>query len=208
MTDPTFDAKKLEAGARLASALSVARGWVGLGAGPKADAYTRVILPNDPPRAALAHANLQVVRTFSSCALVALAYYRALGVADPRLSAPYLGRSDAVTQVVTIGRRLGAWRLPLNGARPDVGDVVLIGANGDLRWGTPPYEHVCILTGRDGANVDAVEGGQGRGGAQIGANLYTYMDIRGALWMVTPRGRRRVAGWASGAALAEAASTG
>jgi hypothetical protein len=199
-----LDTQSINAGARLASAIGQAITWPGMGAQSRQNEYTAVILPNDPPHQAKAHACLQVVKMFSSCALVGLAYYRAIGVQHPLLSAPYLGKNTAVTQVVSIASAFGAWRLPVPSTSPDVGDVVLIGKNGDPNWGVPSYEHVVVIVGRATDGLAAIEGGQGRGGAQIGATTYNVIDISGRLWLSTPRGRRRIAGWCSGAALAGA----
>lgn len=142
------------------------------------DRYAGVLFPNDPPARAIAYA-----RGMSSCALWALALWRLLGAEAPELDGPYRP-GTAVSDVVGLARRWGAWRAP-GEAMPATltGDVVLVA----------PPEHVAVRAGA-GAWCD---GGQGPGGHSI-ARVARELERRGGTWHL---GARPVVGWVDLAAV-------
>jgi hypothetical protein len=186
---------------RLERAIACARSWTGMSAvNEESRLYAAVVLPNDNEEAAE-----RADDTFSSCALTALGYYRELGIQDSRLDRPYIGRNDAVTQVVSIARAAGAWVTPTPNSplgEPNVGDVVLIGSTSDPSYGGTEHVFVIVAFEPEEGHYVCVEGGRGPHGAAIDESRRVFLWRGDALWAVraaqpltaarNPNGRRCV----------------
>lgn len=139
---------------------------------PRPDEYARALFPHDDGVTA---ARFSV--GMSSCALFALACWRAVGLPHPYLSQPYASRiGRAVSDVVEIARSCGAWRGHDETLSSGLcaGDVILMG----------PPEHVAVVTSVDPrggvVTYGAVEGGQ--------VSIYGYAIGRGDYALVTSPG--------------------
>lgn len=134
----------------------------------------------------------------SSCALVVRGLWRLLGCTHPILARPYrIGR--AMSDVVEIAQAAKAWRTPLAGDTPGVGDAVIVGVN--------PRLHVYVITSGstiDGAiwHLESIDGGQGPGGTQIRARQRRMAYEGKVLYDTLADGTwRPVYGWADCVAL-------
>lgn len=147
----------------------------------------------------------------SGCALFIRGLWRALGLDEPELKPPYFspppygpGRRKpglAVSDVVTIARRYGAWVTDVRRRRPELGDVPLVGGDRVKDGGV---EHVYGVTLSNGDVLHSIDGGQVVGGAQaIASKIRTWEQRRdGSVWdrsrLSTDPGSgapRRVMGW-------------
>lgn len=128
--------------------------------------YVAELYPHDAPSVAR-----QMARVQSSCALMAMAILRHIGVRSPGLDEPYashLGQAVSIVKAIAIRDRgwvdAAAWT-PSVGI-PTYGDIVLIGRQGSgTAWGRGPlsaFEHVMVVTGYDVPTgcVRSVDGGQ------------------------------------------------
>jgi len=125
--------------------------------------------------------------TLSGCALVAAGVLRRAGLEAPELAPPYRIGS-AVSRLVAVAKRCGAWRTQ---GLPQLGDVVLV----------REPEHVFVVVeapsreGAASASLVAVDGGQIWEAQQIVMQREhtwrlssTWRDVRPGLW-------RQVVGW-------------
>jgi hypothetical protein len=199
------------------AAAAIVQSWDGLGyasSGEVRDAYTQLLFPHDAPATATAMA-----ATMSSCALVGMALYRALGVVHRELESPYARRIGFAVAIVGIvasehGARQAATAWSPRREGPRIGDVVQIGRNGDARWarGGVSLEHVACVFDREGDVLHSVDGGQGPKGVGIAIRSRRLVEVParggavGELWLAAleaklgadgrPTIGRRVATWA------------
>lgn len=124
--------------------IRLALSFDGCNAATDRDRYLDLIAPDETPEMRAAMASM------SSCALTVRGFWRRLGLVHPRLAAPYrIG--DAVDDVVSIARELGAWREPHPDATPTPGDAVYVA--------TP--EHVYTIVEELGPMAwGSIDGGQ------------------------------------------------
>lgn len=128
---------------------------------PSDPSFASTIFPNDTPAHAAAMAP-----TESDCALWGMAAMKGAGVAHPLLDRPYWGHTDAISDVIEIGRALGAL-MPI-ATLPQIGDLLVL---------TGP-EHVVVVVGVTGSGsvriLTCVDGGQGAHGAGIAEVARTW----------------------------------
>jgi hypothetical protein len=168
--------------------VAAANAVVGLGANPEDEArrerYLDLIAPDETENARDEMAQM------SGCGLVVAGIWRAAGVVDARLDAPYRIGS-AITRLVAIARSAGAWVAYGRGRRPSPGDMVLVGGQGA---GGP--EHVYTVTSISGdadPHVTSVDGGR------RDAHGYQTIDAVTRVWKggrdVAGHLSRAIAGW-------------
>lgn len=179
-----------------ASWLSIVHSVVGLGAGDtpagRRQAYLDLIAPIEATnlRASMA--------AMSGCALVARGLLRCHGVDAEHLRRPYVV-GHAVSDIVAIAKWTSAWEGA--DARPEVGDIILIGKAPSPNEGPDEKgarihawgggEHVLVVTDLQGYSISTVEGGQtDYGGQCILAKTRSLYVINRTVWL----GSRRVAG--------------
>ncbi len=156
--------------------------------------YRALLFHSDSEAAAL-----QMAKVMSGCALTWRGVAVAEGSTEPEFLAPYATRIGlAVSDILRVAMRRGAWVKAANGALPLPGDAVLIGANGLEHILTPTHlEEV-----RPGVwRLDSYDGGQvNLKGQCILARTRWLQWENGTLWtyddeVCTKRGRH-VVGWA------------
>lgn len=174
-----------------AKILAAAPTVVGLDADPafpdQRSAYIELIAPGERPSASAEMANL------SGCGLVVAGLWRAAGVKDARLNAPYCIGS-ALSRLMSIANSIGAWVPFAAGSFPDRGDMVLVGDNG-----AGGVEHVFTVTAiivdeQGAAQIRSVDGGQ-RDAKGFETILALSRSWRGSIDTVAGHASRRIVGW-------------
>ncbi len=150
-------------------------------------AYIELIAPGERPSVAAEMANL------SGCGLVVAGLWRAAGVEDPQLNAPYRIGS-ALSRLISIANSVGAWVPFAAGSFPDPGDMILVGDND-----TGDVEHVFTVTAitvdeQGAAQIRSVDGGQ-RDAKGFETILALSRSWRGSIDTVTGHASRRIVGW-------------
>ena len=116
----------------------------------------------------------------SCCAIYAAAYLRWLGLSDKELVKPYSKQIGmAVSNIVTVGRRHNAWETGGDLLSfPKIGDVVLIGQNGN--------EHILCVLGSDSQSL-LISSDSGQASANTMARRERMMVIwNGLAYLVDP----------------------
>jgi len=108
----------------------------------------------------------------------------------------------AITCIVALGMARGLWVSTSRHdgqAEPIAGDMVVIGGSPSGAWGGP--EHILTVTGRDGAMVESIDGGQtdarnGYHGTAIRKVTRELLSVPAhhELWLVTPGSKRQLNG--------------
>ncbi|WP_437623912.1 hypothetical protein [Sorangium sp. So ce1151] len=164
---------------------------VGLDADPadpdRRRAYIELIAPGESTRASAELANV------SGCGLVVAGLWRAAGVKDARLNAPYRP-GTAISRLVSIAHTVGAWVSFAAGRFPEPGDMVLVGDNS-----TGGIEHVFTVTAitvdaQGSAQIESVDGGQ-RDGKRFETILARSRSWQGSSDTVVGDASRLIIGW-------------
>jgi len=149
--------------------------------------YLDLIAPGETPIVA---ADLA---TRAGCGLVVAGLWRAAGVEDPQLDAPYRIGS-ALTRLKSIADSVGAWIPFAAGSFPDPGDMVLVRDTGAV-----DVEHVFTVTAitvdeQGAAQIQSVDGGQ-RDAKGFETILALSRSWRGSIDTVTGHASRLIVGW-------------
>lgn len=137
-------------------AVEIARAMAGLSANPRDPEsrrrYLEVIAPGEPD------AKTKEMATMSGCGLLVAGIWREIGVKAKQLDPPYKVGSG-VSRLIQIARAAKAWVPFKKDARPQPGDMVLVGDNA-----TGGVEHVytvvAVSDGAQGLEIQSVDGGQ------------------------------------------------
>lgn len=131
--------------------------------------------------------------TLSGCGLVVAGLWRAAGVKDAQLNAPYRV-GTAISRLVSIAHAAGAWVSFAAGRFPEPGDMVLVGDNG-----AGGIQHVFTVTAitvdqQGAAQIESVDGGQrdAKGFETILARSRTWDGSRDT---VAREASRLIVGW-------------
>lgn len=140
----------MERDAFVQAALSV----VNLGANPKhldmKQAYIDLVAPEEP------EGKVNDMLKMSGCGLTVAGIWRMAGVKHYKLNPPYVV-GTGVSRLVTLANKVGAWIPFKRDALPDLGDMVLVGDNGD---GGIEHVFTIVATGPTCADFESVDGGQ------------------------------------------------
>jgi hypothetical protein len=136
--------------------VEIARKMAGLNANPKQPEsrrrYVEVIAPGEPD------AKAKEMATMSGCGLMVAGIWREAGVNATLLDPPYKVGSG-VSRLIQIARATKAWVPFKKGARPQPGDMVLVGDNG-AGGVEHVYTIVAVNDGPEGLEIESVDGGQ------------------------------------------------
>lgn len=116
----------------------------------------------------------QSMATESSCGLTVAGIWRACGLYNSQLNAPYVN-GTALSRLVAIGQACGGYQAYSLGMLPNPGDMVLIGNNENASQCQHVYTVISVNNqGSGNAVIQSVDGGQGSGGTAIGNNTHTW----------------------------------
>jgi len=167
---------------------TLAESYVGCGVVAQRERYLDLVMSPADRGPDATHREEDFAR-MSGCALVCRGLLRLAGLgAHPILRSPYRAQS-AMQDLIDIGRDAGAWRVPLHGARPARGDVVLV-TSGD-------GGHAYCVTACDEDELASVDGGQKcpRSGQLIAPFERTWHEAKGRVTDRTKWKARPVLGW-------------
>jgi hypothetical protein len=169
---------------------------VGLDADPadpdQRRAYLDLIAPGESAGVAAEMA------TLSGCGLVVAGLWRAAGVKDALLDAPYrIG--TAVSRLTSIASHVNAWVSFAAGHFPEPGDMVLVGESGVVDGVVVDTEHVFTVTAitfddQGAAQIDSVDGGQ-QDAKRFETILARSRSWKGSFDTVAGHSPRRIQGW-------------
>ena len=132
------------------AALSV----VGLGANPAQPenklAYTELIAPSEPEY------KIRDMLKMSGCGLTVAGIWRKAGVKHYKLNPPYIV-GTGISRLVTLAHKVGAWIPYSKDVTPSLGDMVLVGDNGE---GGVEHVYTVVFVSDDGREFESVDGGQ------------------------------------------------
>lgn len=127
---------------------------VGLGANPKFPekklAYVELIAPGETL------GKIRDMIQMSGCGLTVAGIWRKAGVKHYKINTPYIV-GTGVSRLVTLAHKVNAW-IPYHPTlRPQLGDMVLVGDNGE---GGVEHVFTVVAASTNGEDFESVDGGQ------------------------------------------------